>query len=760
MVQIIPIQALEEKDGQGIQERINEKIQNLDTPYNSIHEPLPNIPAYHPSFARLENHYEILLEAAIRTLESSTYHDDVTDRLSKECRNWRKVQYPHAPVVGLVGDSGVGKSSLINAILDTPDLALAGATGAACTCVITEYREAWASQTSTFRAEIVLLDRSKIASLLEGYLHDYSSETIQSNEDIEPDTLEEIRSRSDTALEVFLTLFATRSEFKDKYEAVKFLATATTAQGEEILSQLLEWLDSTITACGAVDGTIIVCEEDAKSLSQGLKPFVKIGVNLGSNATPSLWPIVTVVRIGLRAPLLKRGVIIADLPGLSDVNRTRTHITNAYIHSCDHIFLVAPIARVQTDKLVDQRIAEYITRFGPRVSLICTKSDDVAAIVDPEDFSATNHAISEYTHLLRIYEEMGSARTDLLSRKKAAVGKAKAGLGLDLNNLTLRESVLKMRNRKVERAMRDRHQEADSVNGPLRIVCVSSMAYEVNALGYSEDVIPVSVESTGIPQLRSVISGLPARERLSVLQLYCWGHLKSLISSMESWTVQSTIARRLELREVVAKPRKLAESVINTLCQEIQSHLEKTIVATIPMGDVVVIPSEPFMKSLAPKKMQLSAAFGIFTTKLRKSTSAIRLHVITDDTDGSYLMEAMVPIYRSCVEESGKGSHPRRVARLHSAIKHGEPFVTMEPGVRSSIKSELDIRYGKLVKKVNTVFDVVLADFDSMFVVEERPDVARNMLRSEIRDFVKKAHDTMNGTMETELARAINESSG
>ncbi|KAL9588376.1 MAG: hypothetical protein Q9203_002813 [Teloschistes exilis] len=668
-VQTVPRLALEAKDGQGIQERINEKIQNLDTPYNSIQEPLPNIPAYHPSFARLENHYEDLLEAAIKTLESSTYHDDVTDRLSKECRNLRKIQYPHAQVVGLVGDSGVGKSSLINAILDTPELALAGATGAACTCVITEYREAWASQTSTFKAEIVLLDRSKIASLLEGYLHDYWSESTQSKEEIDPDTLEEIRSRSDTALEVFLTLFAARSEFRNKSEAVRFLATTTTAQGEEILSKLLEWLDSTISACRAVDGII------------------------------------------------------------------------------------------HTDNLVDQRIAEYITRFGPRVSLICTKTDDVAAIVDPEDFSATNHAISEYTHLLRIYEDMGEARIDLLNRKRAAVGKIKTELGSELNDLTLRESVLKMRNRKVERAMRDRHQEPNSVDEPLRIVCISSMAYEVNAQGYSEEAIPVSLEATGIPQLRSVILGFPARERFDALQVYCWGHLPSLISSMESWTVQSTIARRLELREVVAKPRKLAESIISTLCQEIQSHLEKTVVATIPMGDVVVIPSEPFMKSLAPKKTQLQAAFGIFTTKLRKSTSAIRLNVITDDTDGSYLMEAMVPIYRSCFEESGKGSHPRRVAMLHSAIKKGEPFARMEPGVRSSIKSELDMRYKKFVKKVHTVFDVVLADFDSTFVVEECLDVARNGLRSEIRDFVKKAESTMNGTMATELAKAISESS-
>lgn len=90
----------------------------------------------------------------------------------------------------------------------------------------------------------------------------------------------------------------------------------------------------------------------------------------------------------------------------------------------------------------------------------------------------------------------------------------------------------------------------------------------------------------------------------------------------------------------------------------------------------------------------------------------------------------------------------------------GEPFAVIEPGVKASMKSELETRHEKLVKKVHTVFDVVLADFDSTFIVEERPDEARNVLRGEIRDFVKKAEVTMNVMMEGELARATTECSG
>ena len=41
--------------------------------------------------------------------------------------------------VGLVGDSGVGKSSLLNSLLDYRSLARTTNNGAACTCVVTEY---------------------------------------------------------------------------------------------------------------------------------------------------------------------------------------------------------------------------------------------------------------------------------------------------------------------------------------------------------------------------------------------------------------------------------------------------------------------------------------------------------------------------------------------------------------------------------------------------------------------------------------------
>lgn len=114
-----------------------------------------------------------------------------------------------------------------------------------------------------------------------------------------------------------------------------------------------------------------------------------------------------------------------------------------------------------------------------------------------------------------------------------------------------------MRNRKVETAMRSKHRGKDVYIEPLKVWCISSADYEINASGYDEEAIPVSVQATGIPQLRAFMLRMPAEEKLNTLMSYCRVHLPNLLGSMTMWTVQATIHRRLEAREVVAKPRKV-----------------------------------------------------------------------------------------------------------------------------------------------------------------------------------------------------------
>lgn len=72
------------------------------------------------------------------------------------------------------------------------------------------------------------------------------------------------------------------------------------------------------------------------------------------------------------------------------------------------------------------------------------------------------------------------------------------------------------------------------------------------------------------------------------------------------------------------------------------------------------------------------------------------------------------------------------------------------------METEIDTRHATLLKNVQNVFDMVLADFDEMFVVEELPDPKRDAMARQIQDFVVKANQKLDGPVETEWAKAMN----
>ncbi|KFY22450.1 hypothetical protein V493_06579 [Pseudogymnoascus sp. VKM F-4281 (FW-2241)] len=90
--------------------------------------------------------------------------------LAEELRHY---QSPVEFSIGVVGDSGVGKSSLINSLLNVQRLAKAGADGTACTSAATEYRKKRASDPDVYNVEIECMNEAEIAGLLRQCVVDY-----------------------------------------------------------------------------------------------------------------------------------------------------------------------------------------------------------------------------------------------------------------------------------------------------------------------------------------------------------------------------------------------------------------------------------------------------------------------------------------------------------------------------------------------------------------------------------------------------------
>lgn len=107
------------------------------------------------------------------------------------------------------------------------------------------------------------------------------------------------------------------------------------------------------------------------------------------------------------------------------------------------------------------------------------------------------------------------------------------------------------------------------------------------------------------------------------------------------------------------------------------------------------------------------------------------------------------------VNDLGKNMHTQRCTLLEDTISKGEPFCKITPGIKKAIEDEIDKRHADLLANIQGVFDIVIDDFDSLFVVDEEPNLQRDQFRQKVQQFVELAHAKMNGPVETELATAM-----
>jgi hypothetical protein len=95
--------------GEELKKRVEAINESFDTPYDPLTEPTPKLPAYHPSFAKVEKYYESVMQDAANLLGNSQYQDPKVKELLNQAEGHMAIKYPGPKRIGMVGDSGVGK---------------------------------------------------------------------------------------------------------------------------------------------------------------------------------------------------------------------------------------------------------------------------------------------------------------------------------------------------------------------------------------------------------------------------------------------------------------------------------------------------------------------------------------------------------------------------------------------------------------------------------------------------------------------------
>ena len=131
------------------------------------------------------------------------------------------------------------------------------------------------------------------------------------------------------------------------------------------------------------------------------------------------------------------------------------------------------------------------------------------------------------------------------------------------------DALVRMRNCKVTLALRRKYQGVTPEACNLRINCVSNLHYEHHVNGYNRDFLPLPIETTGIPALRTELLALPAPGKLSALQHHWNGRLMGTIASMNNYSCQTVNQRQEKLKLVVQQSYEVREISILYLTHQL-----------------------------------------------------------------------------------------------------------------------------------------------------------------------------------------------
>ncbi|UNI13469.1 hypothetical protein JDV02_000212 [Purpureocillium takamizusanense] len=415
--------------------------------------------------------------------------------------------------IAVLGDSGEGKSSLINALLHCPGVAQTSDAGSACTSVVTEYRQKKAEHSAPITVEVDYLSASEIEDLIRELLYSYRQlflPLVNSSSTSEED-FTRCERESEKAWSTLQAAFKHKTQFTENY-------ARDTSEGavERISSQLIQWANELEWPDNGRDGRWVTTATTAEECVEQTKRF----------AQDKYWPFTKIIRVYLSSQVLKTGVVLADLPGLHDTNLARVRATQDYLLKCDNILIVAKISRAITDQSLKSSLFYVLSRHMPlewdqsgaqrmKIAVVCTKAEEININTARTEFCGPGKIISTET-MKQLDDEIDKAKAsgDRKRKKRAKLQQQLALIRARAQhvkeNLQLAYSS-KMRGSKLE------------------VFCVSSAWYEKYCPKGNVEL----VQGSGIPDLRRFCHTVVADIHLNEAKQFLKPKLSGLLNSLD-----------------------------------------------------------------------------------------------------------------------------------------------------------------------------------------------------------------------------------
>ncbi|KAJ5161426.1 hypothetical protein N7492_006818 [Penicillium capsulatum] len=560
-------------------------------------ELLPSAPIYNGRLQDGLKDVKSMLASLADVMRVSELAQDQSSSLNSHLRQTEKASKfncPETRTVGIIGDSGV----------------------AACTCVVTEFRAIDDNHSGPFSIEAEFMTTQEMRELIEELLVNFRQFYVASAyHELEGPDQQDCRSSADRAWETFQSLFKGQPSL-----TIKFLSDDTTNAYPRILEQLERWayiglarrpggpdaLEHSVIAGDlkeCADCLDFLAADSKEDNTPALWPFVKL-IRSVRHYKPERKLLLMLIRVYLDSPILRTGLVLADMPGLGDLNFARVRATERYLkHNCDEVFIAANISRACSDESVH----DIIRRCGhnqPR-RIICTRSDVFPPCVCGalhsniyfQEVSAKEAAREEKSirlHIERMESGLKKVRDDLEEaedNRRGADESDRAGFALRESQLRLRRRkrdgisvsalhlksrigtdqstrldrfLIKKRNNLISQALTGKYEG-------IRVFCVSNTLYAKHRKGRHPQA-EAYVNLAGIRELRRYCQLVPAEAQMRAARAFLEHEVPALLGSLRQWMLSGADHVTAEKAATLRSCLENAERVLHRVCSELQIH--------------------------------------------------------------------------------------------------------------------------------------------------------------------------------------------
>ncbi|KAK5663817.1 hypothetical protein OQA88_20 [Cercophora sp. LCS_1] len=517
-------------------------------PHNVRDEELPHDRFHEPAFQQAFCDAKALMGGLAGVLASSTLHvepDSTIHNLRQEAQTLATFHCSPTRVVGLVGDSGVGKSSLLNSLLDVHGLARVSNIGAACTCVVTEYRfhEAnnFAIKVDEFNQEEL---RRQFVEMVSNYRHHhFHSPEIDNDGD-----RRHWEDLAKLARDTFSVMF--RGRFTP--------SSLTSGQENEVVETLLSWAEER----NRIPGDII-----ANTAEECSAKLMNLTSEEASPREPAAWPYIKKISVSLNSHILSKGLVLVDLPGLRDLNSARRTITERYLLNCDEIFAVCSIGRATTDEGVMSVFGLARQARLSNVGIICTRSDDIRAEEAKKDWrgeratkiqelmdcvSAAERGLVEMRERVSELEGFGDDLLDGEEDEKIRLYRdiERQRIVVEDRELALQRYLILKRNALVSSKLIEQYK-TQIPGGNVSVFCASNILYWDNRNKTPSQRAMPFLTLSGILDIRKHCISLVSESQMRLALQYMQDKIPNLVSRIDLWVQSGAGTASAEQKQAV-----------------------------------------------------------------------------------------------------------------------------------------------------------------------------------------------------------------